>query len=331
MPKEMSSSRIRRLNSIMERLCSKPEVSGAELRGLKGTSSSRTFQRDLQYLREEFGTEIDYDPSRDSYSLLNRGSFVMVISMNEAQIQGLAAGIKIASHFLPHLKDDLSDLWGKLSTAMPARLIKQGEALGSSTVVATPVSTVNPRTFHLLIDAINKKTPVRFSYTSPYESSPEPKERVTSPWGVFFQAHGWYLWASHPDVPDGVTYRISRIDTPLIWPNGVYLERPQGQEISDYASSCWYAYRGGEDVEIELNISPPLSLVIPETTWHPTQKIETKEDRSATLRATVSENALGSVARWVLASAPFVTVKGPESLASEVTHLVEKLSENISD
>lgn len=331
MPKEMSSSRIRRLNSIMERLCSKPEVGGAELRGLKGNSSSRTFQRDLQYLREEFGTEIDYDPSRDSYSLLNRGSFVMVISMNEAQIQGLAAGIKIASHFLPHLKDDLSDLWGKLSAIVPARLIKQGDALGSSTVVATPVSAVNPRTFHLLIDAINKKIPVRFSYTSPYESSPEPKERVTSPWGVFFQAHGWYLWASHPDVPDGVTYRISRIDTPLIWPNGVYQEKPHGQEIYDYASSCWYAYRGGEDVEIELNISPPLSLVIPETTWHPTQTIETKEDRSATLRATVSENALGSVARWILASAPFVTVKGPESLASEVNRLVERLNKKLNN
>ena len=53
MPKEMSSIRIKRLNSIMEKLCSKPEVGGAELRGLKGNSSSRTFQRDLQYLRED--------------------------------------------------------------------------------------------------------------------------------------------------------------------------------------------------------------------------------------------------------------------------------------
>ena len=331
MPKEISSSRIRRLNSLMEKLCSRSKVSGSELRRLRDGVSSRTFQRDLRYLREEFGTEIEYDTSSDEYRLINRGTFVMLLSMNEAQIQGLAAGIKIASHFLPHLKDDLSDLWGKVSAVIPPRLTNQGEALGRSTVVATPVSAVNPRTFHLLIDAINKKTPVRFSYTSPYESSPEPKERVTSPWGVFFQAHAWYLWASHPDVPDGVTYRISRIDTPLVWPDGAYRERPQGQEISDYASSCWYAYRGGEDVEIELNISPPLSLVIPETTWHPTQTIETQEDGSATLRATVSENALGSVARWILASAPFVTVESPESLASEVNLLVKRLSKKLNN
>lgn len=330
MPKEISSSRISRLNTIMEKLCSRHTIPGRKLRDTGGNGCSRTFQRDLRYLREEFGAEILYDKTSDTYSLFNRGTFVLFLSMRESQVQGIVAGLSMASHFLPHLKEDLSELWGKISATLPSRLIRQGEALGCAAVIATPVSSIKPQIFHLLIDAINQRVPVRFFYTSPYDKHPEPKERVASPWGVFFQAHAWYLWASHPDIPDGVTYRISRIDTPLMWPDGVYQEKPKGQDISYYASSCWYAYRGGPEVEIELNISPPLSLVIPETTWHPTQTIEAKEDGSAVLRATVSENALGSVARWVLASAPFVTVKEPERLAFEVTLLVDKLTKNLN-
>lgn len=326
MPQEISSSRISRLNAIMEKLCSRQKISGSELRGAGKNTCSRTFQRDLRYLREEFRTEILYDKSSDTYSLSNRGTFMLFLSLKESQVQGIAAGLLMASHFLPHLKEDLSDLWGKISTTLPSRLVRQGETLGRSAVVATPVSSVNPKVFDLLIDAINQKIPVRFCYTSPYTPSPEPKERLTSPWGVFFQAHAWYLWASHPDVPDGVTYRISRIESLISWPDGKYQDKPGGQDLCNYASSCWYAYRGGDEVDIELKITPPLSMVIPETIWHPTQTIEVIDDRSAILRATVSENALGAVARWILASAPFVTVNAPEKLRDEVNELVKDLT-----
>ncbi|MCF4150953.1 WYL domain-containing protein [Dethiosulfovibrio sp. F2B] len=327
MPKEIGSNRIKRLNSIMEKLCSRTVLPGKDIRETAESVSARTLQRDLSYLRNEFGADILYDPSSDSYSLKNRGTFVLQIRLRESQIQGLAAGIKMASHFLPHMEEDLKDLWAKMASILPPDLVRKGETLGLASVVSTPVSSMDPRTFHLLIKAIQEEKPVRFSYRSPYDDDPDDKDRFVSPWGVFFQAHAWYLWGSHPKLPQGATYRISRIDKALLWPDTDYESPPENQGLTDYASSCWYAYRGGKEVDVKLRIDPPLSRVIPETSWHPSQTFEEREDGSSTMTVRIHENALESVARWVLASAPFVTVESPMKLADQVEKLLNRLQD----
>ena len=250
---------------------------------------------------------------------------MLQIRLREFQIEGLAAGIKMASHFLPHMEEDLKDLWAKIASILPPNLVQKGEALGLASVVSTPVSSMDPRTFHLLIKAIQEEKRVRFSYRSPYDDNPDDRDRFVSPWGVFFQAHAWYLWGSHLKLPQGATYRISRIDRALIWPDANYESPPENQGLADYASSCWYAYRGGKEVDVKLRIDPPLSLVIPETSWHPSQTFEEREDGSSTMTVRIYENALGSVARWVLASAPFVTVESPLKLADQVEKLLADL------
>ena len=59
MPKEIGSNRIKRLNSIMEKLCSRTALPGKEIRETAESVSARTLQRDLCYLRNEFGADID--------------------------------------------------------------------------------------------------------------------------------------------------------------------------------------------------------------------------------------------------------------------------------
>ncbi len=315
MPRETSSVRLSRLNKLMRALYSKPFISGKELLPSLGYASRRTFERDLSFLREEYGTEIIYDASKQAYTLKGRGSFILNCTLSEQEVLGLVAGLQMAGHFLPHLSREMNSLWGKIKGSLPQNLAECGEELGNNTVLALPVSTMDADIFGRIIDAIRSAHTIRFDYRSPYGSEPG-RRRTVSPWGVFFQSHAWYLWGSHDKHEGGATYRISRIKTLEPKLDTPYCPKPADKTLSEYASSGWYAYTGDAQIKVAIKITPPLAEIVPETVWHPTQKTETHADGSITLTAHVAD--IGAVARWVMASAPYAQALEPQELRDAV-------------
>ncbi len=328
MPRDLSSVKLDRLNRLMRLLYSGRPVSKDAIMDVIGYASSRTFERDLAFLREAYDAEIRHDQTQGGYILEGRGTFILNFTLTEREILSLVSGLRMASHFLPHLAKDADDLWTKMRSSLPESLLEKGETLGRCSVVSLPVSRMDSRAFDLLVDAIGTRTNVRFSYRSPYGSE-RATTRVVSPWGVFFQSHAWYLWGSHPKTPKGVTYRISRIKTLHVWPDTPFSPPPEGMRIDDHASSGWYGYTGDADIPVEIEISPPLAEIVRETVWHPTQRFEDGEDGKTIMRAEVPD--LGAVARWTMASAPYARAKSPEELVRRVGELARGMAEGHED
>ena len=126
MPKDMSSVRYSRLLKVIALMKSKKKVTRAELEEagkyplLEPGRQNRMLQRDLQFLREELGAEIEYDYRMNEYVLKHEGSLIVNINASPSEIEALRAGLKIASHFLPHLAKSADSLWEKLSGYIPA-------------------------------------------------------------------------------------------------------------------------------------------------------------------------------------------------------------------
>ena len=306
-----------RLNNLVWLLKDGRGYSKSDLMAKFEYKTPRTFERDLEYLRYNFDVEIENDRAKHLYRCHDTGRFALRLSLSEKEVTALTAGLRMAQHFLPYIHEEAEMLWSKIGCLLPKDLLDHGEALSSATVVSLPVSRLDPAILQKLIDSIKNRKTLKITYSSPYQNK-EVKERTIFPWGVYFQAHAWYLWAGSPDHEDGATWRISRVmsceEMDTEWKNP-----PNGQTVQDYAGSAWFAHPGELKYRIKLHFFMPLAAIVAETKWHSTQEIEYKEDGSIILSATVPD--LEEVARWAMSCAPHIEVMEPVELRKKVAKL----------
>jgi proteasome accessory factor B len=80
--------------------------------------------------------------------------------------------------------------------------------------------------------------------------------------------------------------------------------------------SAWDIIADQDSAAIELRFAPSVAARVLETTWHPTQRVETAPDGSLTWRATVA-GAI-EIRLWILSWGDDVEVIAPESLRNDV-------------
>ena len=325
MSRDLSSIRLSRLNSLVLAFYSTPRMTKQEIMNRLEYSNQRTLERDLAFLRNEYAVDIDYNRSTRQFVFHGRGKFLVSTILTEREVTSMAAGLKMAAHFLPHLEEACQDLWGKLKGVLPEGLPEKGEKLALSSVVALPVSSMDPAVFETLVNAVNDRKTVRLRYCSPYGDC-ETREHVVSPWGMYFRAHAWYLWSWSCEKEHPMTLRIGRISSIVAFGTPPYVEPPKDQNVESYASSAWYGCTGDEIHDVAIEVEPPLAKVVGETVWHPSQKIEEREDGSILLYAKVPH--LGDVARWVMASSPYARVLQPLELKQQIHELGAKASKD---
>ena len=320
MPRDLSSIRIARLNDLVQELSTHGTLPKKELMARLEYTQGRTLERDLAYLRDQYGVEIEYDRHRRGYRLQGIGRFLALFDLTEREVTAFAAGLGMASHFLPHLKEECESLWGKVRFYLPAGLSDHGERLGQSAVVALPVSSMDPKAFETCLNAIRESKAIRIRYRSPYGDG-TVKDYELSPWGVFFRAHAWYLWAGNPSCGEARTFRISRIAQVVMEERPMDMPPPE-TGVAAFAQSAWYACPGEPCHDVTVRVRPPLADVIAETPWHVSQALFREPGGALRLSAKVPD--LDEVARWVMASAPYAEVLEPETLRKRVMDLANE-------
>lgn len=331
MPKDMSSVRYKRLLRVIALLQSHKQATREELESVgeyntsakskQGYEQNRTLQNDLDFLRDE-GAVIEYDRHNRVYVLKHNGSLLVNIKITPEEIEILSAGLKMASHFLPHLSNSAKTLWDKLAIYIPHKMAEQGEDMANSTIMAIPVAPVNPEVFSLLTNAKFKKQTVIIRYSAPGKKG---RQWTLSPYDFYFRGNAWYMISYNHTLNALSTHRISRIISAYIDPNTDYVLPEITGFSQDYVSTAWHIAPGTEKHFVKIKLSGYLAESMREIKWHPTQKIEELQDGNVILTAEVPY--LDEVARWVLAGAPNAKVIEPEELKSIVKEFAMKVIE----
>ena len=289
----------------------------------------RALQSDIKILREEYGAEIVFK----RYKRLNRyclksGGFLIQLNLDEQDIFALVSGLGMAEHFIPSIKDNCKALWSKIKNILPENLINFSRQIAGAAVMATPVSGMDGEIFNLLIlKALRERIMIEFDYSSPYKvNNKELKTHVLAPWGVFFRAHAWYLLAGKTREQEPYIFRLSRISRMILREDLEFIVPPEDYSQEKFAASAWYAAPGALEHNIKLKILEPLASIVSETSWHPTQKIKKINNNNA-VELTAKVPDLKEVARWILSSAPYVTVEEPEELRELVRDWAGKMIE----
>ena len=295
MPKDICSVRINRLNTLLRRLLISSSLSAEELMDAAEITSRRMLQRDICYLKEFYGAEIEYDRRKMRYSCKSPGTFFLQLRLTEDEITALSAGLEMVRHFLPHLGGACADIWRKFEGVLPSDSVSHGKELGDNVKVSLPVARMDSGLFRTLLEAARAKQAVSLLYCSPYSGKGENWNAI-SPWKFYFQEHAWYMLAwNHAHKQEGV-WRLSRVKGVRLLRES-YVPCPDGFDFENITASAWFGWSKDLKYDVELKIKPPLASSVAEIIWHPTQTIEEQPDGSVVLRARVSD--IEPVKWWV--------------------------------
>ena len=327
MARAISSFRIRRLLNLVTFLRKKGKY-GAEVTDIMNNceyNDRRALQEDIRMLRDEYRTEIVFKRKKPyRYYLKSEGDFLLSLNLNEEDVIALVAGLGMVSHFIPPMKNNCKFLWDKIKKILPENLVNFGQWLSGVATVATPVSGMNAEIFNTILKALRDKSMLELNYSSPYKKR-GTRSHILAPWGVFFRAHAWYLLAGKQRKQIPYLFRLSRISKAEIRSDIVFVEPPESYSQENFTASAWYATPGELNFNIKLKILEPMATIVAETTWNPTQKTKRLDENTIELTANIPD--LKEVARWVLSSAPYVTVEEPHELRKIVNELARHMAE----
>ena len=339
MPRAITSLRIRRLLNLLSFLRKYGER-GAEVEAILRQceyNDRRALQDDIRMLRDEYRADIAFKRAQPCrYCLKAEGDFLLSLNLNEQDVIALVAGLGMTAHFLPHMEENCKDLWKKIQDILPEASVNFGRWLAGTVTVASPVSGMKPEVFRTCLDAIRNKTSVEVDYVSPYKTR-EMRTHILAPWGVFFRSHAWYLLAGRDpsaqkdedsekqkkDAP--MVFRLSRMRDVRLRPDVPFINPPEAYSQERFTASAWYVSLGELEHDIRLRIVEPMATIVSETVWHPTQKTVRLDKDTLELTARVPD--LNEVARWVLSSAPYISVEEPAELRVMVRDLAKQMME----
>ena len=319
MPKDMTSIRHDRLSRVMAFLQSRVKATHDEIFSAGEYRSNRTLQNDLYYLRGIYGADIRYDIHERLYVMESAGIFQLNMKITENEITALSAGLDMAGHFLPHLKDSTHSLWEKLGKYIPAEILSLGSEITRSTLNAIPVAEVDTKIFGTLFEAKRSQKAVNILYSSPGKM---PKHWTLSPYDFYFRGNAWYMASYNHKYDNLGIHRISRIISASI-SHEEYVKPEDGGFTEDYTLSAWHVIPGDEKISVKVRITEPLAESFREVKWHPSQKVEEYAEGGVILSAEIPN--LYEFARWVMSGAPHVIVIEPDELKEIVKNFAYEI------
>ena len=319
MPKDMTSVRHDRLSRVMAFLQSRVSAAHDEIYSVGEYNSERTFQNDLFYLRGTYGADIRYDVHSKRYVMESAGIFHVNLKMTKNEIEALTAGLSMAAHFLPHLKESSDSLWKKLSSYIPEDIISIGSEIVNTTMMSSPVAEVDAEVFSTLLEAKHAKKAVNILYAAPEKM---PKQWLLSPYDFYFRGNAWYMGSFNHKYKNLGIHRVSRIISASV-SDEEYVMPDEAGFTEDYVLSAWHVVPGFEKIPVKVHITEPLAESLREIKWHPTQKIEESSEGGIILTAEVPN--LHEVARWVMSGAPHIEVMEPDELKEIVNEFARTI------
>jgi predicted DNA-binding transcriptional regulator YafY len=285
--------------------------------------SSKTVQRDIDYLRDELDAPIEflreengYAYSRDDYVL----PFLPVDGQDLFSI-GVAAQVMALLGGTP-LSKTLRSCYERLARLMPPAVRLRPEAVREQlTLRATAFRPVREETWQAVSDALQKGIALSIRYRHPGEGPGEP--RVIRPYAFVLAGRDWMVLAEDTSQAQIKNFYLARIDEARL--TGERYAIPRSFDASKFFRNTFGLFvGGGRPFRFRVRFSPEVSDEVREMVWHPDQRIETTADGAAILE--LPAESIREARRFILAYGRHAAALSPPELVRDLREEADGLA-----
>jgi len=275
--------------------------------------SRSTAMRDIQYMRDRLGVPMEWVASKGTYVLTGPYDALPLVVLGRRDALTLALAGRVCEMFHgASFANRMDAIIKKLAPMLGGAVSVAVDALQHIHTPATAAAMAEFELFLSLLEAIDGRHPVRFSYTKP--DAPAPERRLVHPLHLARLADHWRLIAHDPAQADLRHFVLARIRD-VEATSGVF-ERPRDFDPVRHLAGSVGAFAGGPVHDVRIALDAEAAAYARERPWHASQKLRARRDGWTELTLRLSD--LPGIRNLVLRWGQHAAVLQPRSLRDEV-------------
>ncbi len=282
--------------------------------------STKTIQRDLEFMRDRLNLPIAFDRTRNGFHYTGEVSAFPTMQITEGELFALVVAEKALQQYRgTSFEKPLLSALRKMEQALPDTIslnLADIEQTISFRTRAEPV--LNLDIFDALARAVAQRQQLELHYRKPGQPA---EKRLVDAYHLANINGEWYLFAYDHARKDLRTFVPARIQS--VTPTGKIFERTEKFSLEKRLRDSFGVHAGEGKFEVVLRFTPRAAGYIREKKWHASQTLRDLKDGGAELKMTLS--SLAEVQRWVLSWAGEATVLKPRELAESVRAAARKI------
>jgi predicted DNA-binding transcriptional regulator YafY len=248
--------------------------------------SSKTAQRDIDFMRDRLLCPMEYDSSQKGYYYCDDTYSLAMVYLSSEELSALL----IAREMLKDISngcigEEISSIVNKI-TNVPSKHMADGNDLDDNfSFQLIEYSPIPENILKIVLDACLKRRRLHFTYASPARG--EKSQRTVDPYHLFNYMGTWHL-VSYCHIRGMIRdFVLGRMTDLRILDDD--FEKPSDFDIKKYFHSSFGIYKGHSKTEVTLRFSPEKAKWIKDQVWHRNQKSRSLKDGSLELSFPVAE------------------------------------------
>lgn len=277
--------------------------------------SSRTIQRDIEYMRDMYNAPIEFDAYKNGYYYTEENFYIKSVPLSEGELFSVALFDQLLEQYRnTPLENDLRSVFKKIEMSLPNKITLDSSFLqNQTTFIPDQMGTINPENFSKIFSALKNRHVLDFEYR-PLQKTTWMTRRI-NPLHTVCQKGNWYVMGFCHDKKDIRVFNFSRMQN--VTESKEKFDIPEDfnpDKYFDKEIGIWLS--ATKKYTVELLISAEIGTFALERSWNKNQKIEQREDGSVWVSFETTQ--LPEVKRWVLGQGKTVKVLGPDELIAQV-------------
>jgi proteasome accessory factor B len=276
--------------------------------------STKTIQRDIDFMRDRLGLPIEYDPLRVGFYYSEAVTSFPSIEVSEGEVAALFVAQKaLAQYKGTPFERPLRSAFRKIADSLKERVsFSWSELEDAISFHSAGASVADLELFEAVSQAVLRSVELEFEYRKLQSKGYEP--RRVRPLHIASLENQWYVFAEDLDRKNLRTFALPRMRNVDL--TNTKFRRPKDFSITKVLSGSFGVFEGGKKHRIRLKFDPFAARLVSERSWHESQRIRESADGSLVLELDLG--GLEEIERWVLSWGSHVRVLGPKQLIDRV-------------
>lgn len=283
--------------------------------------SSKTAQRDIDFMRDRLLCPMEYDSSQKGYYYSDETYSLPMVYLSSEELCALLIARKMLKDISNgSIGEEISSIVKKITNVLSKHMADGNDLDDNFSFQLIEYSPIPENILKVVLDACLKRRRLRFTYASPARD--EKSLRTVDPYHLFNYMGTWHLVGychMRGMIRDFVLGRMT--DLEMLDED---FEKPSDFDIKHYFHSSFGIYKGHSKTEVTLRFSPEKAKWIRDQVWHKDQKMIFHKDGSLELSFPVAD--FSEVKMQVLKHGDKVEVIKPKILRE----LIKTEAQNIS-
>ncbi len=277
--------------------------------------SSKTIQRDLDYMRYQLDAPLEYSAQKRGYYYTEERFQLPAMDVKESDLFAIYLAEKLLSQYEgTPVYHNLCQVFQKIEDSLPSKTsLGPGSDFSRFSFFSAAQTMIQPGIWQTVFEGLRTLHSIDIKYQLP-GSQEAPKRRRIEPYhGVRFEGD-WYIIAYCHLRKDIRTFSLARITEAKKTKESFVV--PADFDFQAISASHFGVHWSDDETKVRIRFSKEVAPYIKERVWHQSQELVDEADGSVILEMVVSH--LFELKKWVLSWGRQAQVLEPERLVEEV-------------